>query len=174
MIQPGDIFCSCAQDLKSDIILRTTAWNSIDKDARFSHSGFITTKNGDTFESRRRIGCYHINDYIDQPLIIGRNKLMTPEKFGSAYQDIFKEHNGDLYPLWRLLLFTIPPLARRIGTGKFAVCSELTIKMMVKAKVHYNAGWRGWSPDDVADMILRDRDYAIIHLGTATERICHV
>ena len=159
--QPGDIFCTCAPNFASRMIVKATAWWSIDCRAEYSHAGVITSADGETFESRLGgVGKYNISDFAGMPLLVGRHKDMTPERYERAMTPIIEKYDGRAYPWWRIPLHLIPPIARRVGKGDYFVCSEVVTKLLRDSGLYPFA--RGWNPDNLADMIVYWRGWSII------------
>jgi len=91
------------------------------------------------------------------------------------------QHEGHIYPGWRLALHIIPPLAKYTSWGgKFAVCSELVAKYLYLVHKetgltdYYGYKWprhsqfTGCNPDMLADEWHRWEGYAIVFEGTLT------
>lgn len=178
-IKPGDIFCtSFPGAVLSTLINRAQKRQSKDNKSELTHAGFIAATEGVSFEALKR---YKHQDFRaayggpDVKLLIGRHKHMDPQTFFSAYTEIKRiyaapgwakwvkpdmyGYHGKLYPVWRLFMHEIPGFAKfSIGP---AVCSEVTMRMLHLCKL-VNA-WKGWNPDDVADMIVRDRLFEIVY-----------
>ena len=178
-IRPGDIFCtSFPGAIISKAIKRAEKRQSKDNEAELTHSGFIVDSKGLTFEALSRYKHQNIWDAYggkEVKLLIGRHKLMDGMEFFSAYTEIKRIYSasrwmtwvkpdicgyrGKIYPAWRLLMHEIPGLAKfSIGP---AVCSEITMRMLNLCGL--SKAWKGWNPDDVADMIVRFKTFDIIY-----------
>ena len=163
--QPGDIFTTCAPGWASKLILRGQAFWALDGEAKYSHAGVILDRDGRTFESRlTRIGFYNITDFKGCPVLVGRYESMTKDIFESAMGPLVALYNGDRYPWWRLLFHIVPPLARKIGNGDFALCSEFVGRFLKRTAIVDFA--TGWNPDNIADMMSRWKGWHIIYEGT--------
>ena len=160
--QPGDIFCTCSPGFVPKLILRGQAFWALDGEAEYSHAGIIVERNGRTFESRlTRIGFYDISDFNGCPILVGRHVDMNRDVFHNAMLPIVMEHNKKIYPWWRLMFHIIPPLARKIGNGKFLVCSEVVSELLRRTGIVPHS--KGWNPDNIADMMGRWKGWDIIY-----------
>ncbi len=138
-----------------------------DKQAEYGHTGIITGSNGETFEA---LGTIKESDlfkgYAGKKVMIVRP--LTKESVDGVQEAIWAlkiKHLGQVYPGWRLLLFLVPPLARRISyRGKWVVCSELTAKFLWMIGVRHG-GYAGTNPDDLVDEWRMGRDYEIVFEG---------
>jgi hypothetical protein len=167
MIRQGDIFCVNSGLWISTAITKVTGVWSTDGEAKYSHAGIITDPFGGTFESLRHIEENSLFGYVGKPVIIGRHDKMATDLYRKAFDPLKSEQNGRVYPLWRIALFLIPPLARKIGTGDFLVCSELVAKFLKNAGILTN--FTGWTPDCLADMIRDWKHWKIVYEGILTE-----
>jgi hypothetical protein len=162
-LRPGDVFCVNSHDWVSRAIIKVTGFWDVDGTSDYSHAGIITDKRGSTFEALWTIKESHLVNYIGSDIIIGRWSPMTTEVFYDSFSPLVPQFLGESYPLWRLPLFVIPPLARKVSTGKYLVCSELTAKFLK------NAGaisfFTGVSPDYIADMIRRWANWEVVYEG---------
>lgn len=163
VLKPGDIFCtSFGGTFLAKAILRAERRQSKDKQAELSHAGIIIDRSGITYEALARYSNQDLWKTYGKKnckLLIGRHKLMTAEKFMYGYGQILDVYGSKKYPWWRLLLFKAG-LADNISVGP-AVCSELAMRFLVE--IGLKNKWQGWNPDDVADMIVRDRMFDIIY-----------
>jgi len=138
---------------------------SRDKESTYSHSGFITSPKGDTYEALGRIGHSYLTNYIGESIIIARFEALSQTAFKLAFANIKKKHDRQLYPFWRLPLHIFPPAAKFLSFGtRFLVCSELV------AKLNYLLGLRhlgiaGTTPDMLADEWRRWQGWKIIGEG---------
>lgn len=162
-LMPGDFFCTnLPGSFVANAILVAEKFFSKDNQAELSHSGIILDANGTTLEALWTVKKQNVWSAYGRTgikLLIGRHTRMTYDRFVMGRYKL-KREEGDWYPLWKLPLFYIPfiPKYLPVSTG---VCSELTMEFL------YRAGlanvWRGWTPDDVADYIVRDRKVKIIY-----------
>jgi len=187
-LEPGDIFCT-----KNPMWLgRAICWfekiGSRDNHAEYSHAGIILDRKGTTFEAvwtNKRQNLFRA--YAGQKVLIGRHEHMKYIEFNRGWTGV-KKYEGKRYAGWRLLLHAIP-LMSKFGTGNFAVCSELAMKFISKSTVMLNNSsaldvakfirdgesicWKGWNPDDVADMIkgpLSVKGWSVVFEGKLPEK----
>ena len=159
--RPGDIFlCNRGGFMSKCIISHNKFW-SLDGDAKYSHAGIITGYDGETFESRWRMGRYNMSDFEGTPLLTARHKLMNEKLFKYGMNQI-RKHEGTTYPVWRIPLHIIPPLARKFSTGKYLVCSETVSKFLWGCSLLQEDQYKGWSPDNLDDMVHHWRFWEII------------
>lgn len=161
-LKPGDIFCTTNPMWLGRAINWVQAFNDPDDKSKYSHSGFLISPTGVTSEALWTIKQSYLSNYIGKPIIIGRHIKMTQERFDVAYAKI-KHQEGDWYPLWRLPLFFIPPLAKYIHFSNIPVCSEWVEKLLVAAGLEDS--WSGKNPNYVADMIIRWKEWEVIYEG---------
>ena len=152
-LKKGDIFVTRFQSglLGKGISWFERFWAS-DDEAKFSHAGFLIDPKGETFEALTKIKRWHLAHYNNASVRVGRHVKMDDNLFECGWLNV-KSEEGDTYPYWRLLLHMFPPLARRVATGEFMVCSELTAKFLMES-VGFPQ-WKGVNPDYLADAILR-------------------
>ena len=160
-LQTGDIFLTYQGGFIPRCIRAVIKFWSVDNDADYIHAGIITSSNGSTFEARTKTGCYHISDFTGIPVLIGRHKLMTKERFDRGMKSVAR-YEGAFYPWWRIALYLFRPLAKT-GTGDFLVCSELVSKFLCGCGLLDN--YKGWTPDNLADMVTHWKLWDIIHEG---------
>lgn len=156
-VQPGDLFCVHGNMWGVSSVIRTAErfWSK-DNEATYGHSGIITSTAGDTLEALWKVEPGHLENYRGMPMIIARPTHTLDDKEISlsdkltAIAAIKAEHLGQWYPVPRLFLHVLPPVAKYIGTGKRGVCSELTAKCawLMDAR---GEPWLGATPDMLAD-----------------------
>ena len=160
----GDIFCTRNPMMLGKAINFVQKIHSKDNESTYSHSGIIIM-GGDTPISFEALWTNKRQDFLKaykgKRVLIGRHKNMTLKTFNKGWNGIAK-HEGKWYAGYRLPLFFVPFLAKYVNFG-LGVCSELTMKFLFKAGLVSN--WKGWCPDDVADMIHNYRSYEIIFEG---------
>jgi len=144
--QPGDYFVVHPRGFLAEFIQFIQHLYSKDHESQYTHAGIIIDSDGATFEALGRTKRNHIDHYTGRPIMIVRDKLMTPRDFEISFAEISKME-GWIYPFFRLFLHLFG-LARYIH-WEFAVCSELV------AKFQWTLGWRcrwwGVTPDNLAD-----------------------
>ena len=161
ILKPGDCFCSQNPMMLGRAINGVQKFWSKDNKSEYSHAG-IMMDSETTFEAlwtnkKQKF----FASYAGKKVLIGRHKNMTEEAFQKGWDGV-KKHEGKMYAGHRLFFFFVPFLAKYVSLG-LAVCSELTMKFLCKAGLA--VAWRGWNPDDVADMIHNWRDWEIIFEG---------
>ena len=160
-LMPGDFFCTSFQgNLLARLILAGEKFHAKDNQAELSHSGILIDANGTTLEALWTVTSQNIwKAYGDVKLLIGRHDGMTYERYVMGRHKINKKV-GSWYPVWKLPLFLFPWITKYLPISA-GVCSELTMNFL------YHCGlvttWRGWTPDDVADFIVRDKRVKIIY-----------
>ena len=135
-----------------------------DNEATYSHAGIVTDPEGTTLEALWRIQGNSLDAYKGERVMIGRWTGMNEATYWKGI-DAIKEHVGQIYPFWRLPLFLVPIMAKYVSLGRFAVCSELTTKFLLGAGFASIGEWRNQTPDDVAELIDRDRDVIKVFEG---------
>uniref|UniRef100_A0A6M3XV55 Peptidase n=1 Tax=viral metagenome TaxID=1070528 RepID=A0A6M3XV55_9ZZZZ len=164
ILKPGDIFCTRNPMLLGRAICFFEKLHAKDNQAEYSHAGIILSGNGETFEAlwtNRRQNLWEA--YKGQKVLIGSHKNMTAEAFVKGWDGI-KKYEGQWYAGWRLFLHMMPFLSK-IGTGGFAVCSELAGKFIEKSGIYEEFYWKGRNPDDIADMIHNWKGWTMIYEG---------
>ena len=168
IVEKGDCFCSRNPMMLGRAINFVQKIHAKDNQSEYSHSGIIV-EGGESpisFEAlwtNKRQNFYKA--YKGKKVLIGRHKDMTSEIFDAGWSGV-KKHEGKWYAGYRLPLFFVPFLAKQsFGLG---VCSELTMKFLFKAGLV--PAWKGWNPDDVADMIHNYKDWEVIFEGVLDRR----
>lgn len=170
-LRPGDFFCTTSVGVGAGIkarllcsaIRKMERLHSKDGQAFYTHCGIITSAMGTTFEARWTYGHYHIDDYFDGPVLIGRWVNMTPAAFDRGWAKVLRYH-GKSYPLWRLPMFLFP-LLPKISLTRLPVCSELDCMFGLYAGIDEIGGWRSQMPSDVADMIKKWDAFDVVYEG---------
>lgn len=163
-LRKGDIFCSRNPMMLGRTINGVQKFWAKDNKSQYSHSGFLIQggSNAVSFEAlwtNKTQNFYKA--YSGTQVLIGRHKDMDYKTFAKGWNGV-NHHLGKVYAGHRLLFFLIPPLAKYLNFG-LAVCSEMTMKFLFKAGL--TAVWKGWNPDDVADMIRNYKDWEIVYEG---------
>ena len=152
-LRPGDIFCTInPMALGKAINFVQKVWSGDDQ-AIYSHAGIITSEEGDTLEALWTVKQSNLSKYKGKQVLIGRHRDMTPAKHNAAIYQIKQRHEGQWYPIHRLIFHLIPPLAKYIHFSNHPVCSELAAMYLVAAK--FIQKWAGKTPDYIADMITK-------------------
>lgn len=158
-LKPGDIFVSeNPSPFLKYFIMKAQRAIAFDGHAVYGHAGIIVDSGGRTFESGIkikglngfRIGYQNLyEEYDGVNVMILRHAEMTENVFEPAFSPLSTEYCKKIYPIWRLPLFLIPSVARKIKMTNLGVCSEIAAKLL------YNAGlipqWRSVFPDMLAD-----------------------
>lgn len=162
-LRPGDIVCTNGDNLFQDAIRGVEKVWSKDDEVSFNHALILIDKNGTTFEALETVVRRNIYDaYKGCRIKIFRYAGMNDFIFNAGFKEV-KKHEGNIYPAWRLLLALIPPLSKRIGTGKNLMCSELVSKFLNKCGVPGFYPYLGKTPDDVHDMCSNYKDWNTIY-----------
>lgn len=150
-LQPGDIFLTSNDTaLQKSVNWIQRFWSKDDK-SRYGHAGIIISETGDTFESQWKVMSKNIwRDYSNSKFLIARHSWMTPEKFNNAFDQIYREHNGQYYPVYRILFYLYPPLTK-LSAGRL-VCSELVAKFLYLCDMM--PFFNGCNPDYLHDHIM--------------------
>jgi hypothetical protein len=162
-LKPGDIFLTRNSGLVAKGINIVQKWWAYDDYSKFTHAGLIKDNKGTTFESTLP-GARSFNFeecHKGKHYMIIRHDYMTPKVFEKAFERV-KYHSGFAYPIHRLFLHIIPPLAKTFSKNR-AVCSELVGQFLYHAEMlHY---WRGVNPDKLEEIFVYWRNYQIVYEG---------
>uniref|UniRef100_A0A6M3JNR1 Peptidase n=1 Tax=viral metagenome TaxID=1070528 RepID=A0A6M3JNR1_9ZZZZ len=150
-LEPGDCFCTRNPMWLGRAICATERLWAKDNKAKYSHAGVIIGRGGITFEAlwtNKRQNLWKA--YQGTEIFIARHEDMTLENFWKGWDGI-KKYEGNMYAGHRLLLHLIPFISK-IGTGGFAVCSEIVGKFWQKS-IYPDFYWKGRNPDDISDIM---------------------
>ena len=168
----GDAWCSSSPWFIGRWIVAVSGWLSADGQAKYGHSGIITDDKGKTLEALMRVKDRNIyDDFKGKHVVIARPVLNLDRKpildsvKSVAVSIMIKEHLHKRYPWWRVPLNIIPPLARKLATKKYVVCSEMTAKYLWLVGSRHDQ-YPGTSPDRLSDEFHRWRQYEIVFEGT--------
>jgi len=161
----GQIFASRNPMMMGRAINGVQKFWSQDNSSEYSHAGIIISSSGDTFESLWTVKKSHISKYVGQKILVGSLVGPSEDNLKSSISTIITDHEGKIYPVWRLVLHLFPPLAKYISTGLYPVCSELTFKHIKLSGIGKIGKWQGKTPDNVADFIKNDRSCCPIFEG---------
>ena len=162
-LQPGDIVCTTNPMWLGRAINFMQRMRAKDNESTYSHALIILDEDGTYFEANwtNKRGNF-FDDYAKKQVLIGRHDKMDSARFEQGW-DAIKDQEGKVYAGHRLLFFAIfPPLAKWLSVG-IGVCSELCMKFLWGAGLA--SSWKGWNPDDVADMIHRYRSWYVVFEG---------
>lgn len=181
-LQPGDIFCTRNPMALGRAICFFEKLRSTDNQAEYSHAGVIIGRPAITFEAlwtNRKQNLF--KSYAGVKVLIGRHENMTPARAVNGWNGV-KKYEGQVYAGWRLVLHALP-FCSKIGTGDFAVCSEIAGKFISKSgvmvagkppeslmiqefiKTGESFYWKGLTPDDIADMINKHKGWSTVFEG---------
>jgi len=172
-IRMGDVFCVDSNSILSAAIRKVTGFWSSDGSSEYNHAGVIIDHTGRTFETlwtaRENVLDAYDNKLIliVRPIIDVDGELIEDTQKAHGIQKMRNTKEGALYPVHRLFLHFIPPLARYFSTGRYDICSELVTSEYLKPPP-MNA-WRGSAeginPDVLADRLRSSRLYETIFEG---------
>lgn len=168
-LKPGDVFCSYNPWWTGKAIVAVQKfW---DGDAEYGHAGIITNPvAGETLEALGEIEVGNLDRYkgkqvlIARPLTTLRGRKIEAIECVHSIKALKDKQLGRVYPWWRIMLHLFPPLARKVGTGDFLVCSELTAKYLYYIGARGNQ-YKGVTPDNLADEWLHWRNFEVIFKG---------
>lgn len=166
-LRAGDVFATRnPQGLGAAINVAQKFW-SADGESRLGHAGIIQNRYGLTLEARWTITEVDLfEQYAGAEVVIARPIEADFSRVMVALDRLRREHLGQWYPAWRLLLHLVPPLARKISAGgRFVVCSELVAKFLYKIGVRHKQ-YMGTNPDTLVDEWRHWKNYTIIFEGT--------
>lgn len=166
-LQPGDNFLSYnPKAWHCNAINSFQRFWALDNRSFYTHAGLIIDSDGTTYEAVGRplwkITSRNFDEvYSGLNVLIARHERMNIDVFKTAFPAVEK-YNGDVYPLHRLLMHTIPPLAKALCVGP-GVCSEIL------ALFNYTADlfpyWRGINPDWLEEIYRQWKGWNIIYEG---------
>jgi len=160
-LHPGDIFCTYNPMWVGRCINAIQRFFSYDDKSEFSHSGIISNTKGDTFEISWRTKEYNLFErHKGRHTLIVRYKNLEDSKFKETYNFLKYKYNKQIYPIWRLLFFLIPPMAKYISFGK-VVCSEFTAQYLHLIGARHKQ-YLGTDVDRLANEFLNWKNYDII------------
>lgn len=168
-LQPGDIFFvhgnrTLLQKCINLVQGTQDLWDHDQSSASdTAHCGIIRNEQGETFESKLRIGTYHLNGYRDKELSIYRHGSMNDARYLKGMWAVLR-HKGQIYPVHRLPLHMIPGLAARFVPFPKPVCSELAAKFLYHAELLDDNYW-GINVDMLFDNLDTCSDYKIVFNG---------
>lgn len=165
----GDVFGTENPTMLGGAINAIQKWNSRDNESKYSHSGVLINSQGDTIEALWTVKNQNLfTDYAGKNVIVARWMPMTENAWERCYL-MLMGHFGDKYPLWRLPLHILPPLAKYLSFTGMPVCSELVAKYLACLGAR-GRWWTGTCPDTLADEWRRWKGYEIIFEGTLPEK----
>jgi hypothetical protein len=172
ILQPGDIFVAeGSMGLVSAAIRAAERFWSADNEAHHGHAGIVTDISGQTLEALWTVRQGHLSRYSGQLVLIARptatifsGASINPVVVKMALDAIAAEHLGRIYPVWRLPLHLVPPLAKYCHLGRWLVCSELVAKYLVYIAARCEP-YTGVNPDTLADEWVRWKNFDVLYQG---------
>ncbi len=182
LLHPGDIFCSRNPMWLGRVITWFEKLRAEDNQAEYSHAGIVVEQPDTTFEAlwtNRKQNLFKA--YSGTRVLIGRHEYMTPGRAARGWESI-KKYEGKWYAGWRLIFHALP-FCSKVGTGNFAVCSEMVGKFISKSgalvagcspsdravqefiRTGESFYWKGRTPDNIADMIRDHRGWSVVFEG---------
>ena len=170
-LRPGDALC-----VRGDMPVVSAGIRAIerfwskDSEASYGHSAIVGTEGGTLLDTLWRVRWTHINRYAGQPMIIARPAktlrgiAITDAARSCALKMVSADGHGRYYPVHRLILHMVPPLAKYWSNGRQMVCSERTAKYLCLIGA-MNEPWAGITPDDLADRFRRWHNFTVIFEG---------
>lgn len=165
------------KDILDDIIVGVQNWVDPVKSI-YSHGGIIHNSTGKTWEQRKRLGFYDLRDYAGDKILIARRKKESEREYERVQETYFafmrryavvKKNKlgmnagiGRIYPVMRLLLFIVPPLARKMNIG-LRVCTEES--SFVLCQIGERKHWKGVYPGRLEAMFKNWEAYDVLYEG---------
>jgi hypothetical protein len=159
IVRPGDIFVTWAPHILNRAIAVIQQFRSPDGRGKFGHAGFFVNSEGISFEALWKVKEHdffvkHHGHFV----IIARHKYITRRNFFNSYEKIKSKHNGNIYPVYRLL-FHIFQASSKLLPKKNGVCSEITGELLHDLEI-WN-WYKGATPDNVHDWMCNQWDFNI-------------
>ena len=166
-VKEGDIFLTYNSKFLAKGIKYIQEWHAKDGEALYSHAGIILDELGNTFESKARVcSCCFFEEYAGVRVAIYRPTKWDrtrKRRLHAAILKIINKHDGDLYPVRRLLFHAIG-LAKHIHWRNQLVCSELVAKYLYYAELRHGK-YYGTTPDDLHDELRNHRYFELVYEG---------
>ena len=174
-LQPGDVFCAQGSGPLFAAI-RMVQWiNSRDNEATYGHAALILDAAGTVLDTRWRVGRTHLDLYQGQQVMIARpvdwvsrcgviSGPISESTKKLCLTAIETTCRGKWYPVHRLFLHLVPPVARLLHIGRWQVCSE-RVAAYLQAIGARPKPVGGVTPDMLADEWRRWRNFQIIFEG---------
>ena len=170
-LYPGDVLCVAGgmAVVSAGIRLVERFWSK-DSEAAYGHSAIVGTPGGTLLDTLWTVQWTHISRYAGQPMIIARPTktlrgiAITDAARSCALKMVSADGHGRYYPVHRLLLHLVPPLAKYWSNGRQMVCSERTARYLCLIG-SMDEPWAGITPDDLADRFRRWHNFTVIFEG---------
>lgn len=171
-LKPGDVLCVRGDMpvVSAGIRLVERFWSK-DGEATYGHSAIVGTEGGTLLDTLWRVRWSHIDRYAGQQMIIARPThtlrgiVITDAAKTCALKMVSADGHGRPYPVHRLILHLVPPLAKYWSNGRQMVCSERTARYLCMVG-SMSEPWAGITPDDLADRFRRWHNFDVIFEGT--------
>jgi len=163
-VQTGDFFGSTNPMALGRGINAIQWFWSKDAESIYSHSGIITGEDGTTLEALWTVKSGTLfTDYAGDKVIIARYMDVSPARIRDELRALREQHEGNIYPFWRLGMHLFPPLAKVTWFDRL-VCSELVAKYLYMIGARHPQ-YAGTSPDVLADEWHRWKNFEIVFEG---------
>jgi len=171
-LQPGDVFCVTGSMRGVSWLIRLAEkfW-STDNKASYGHAGIILDQSGKTFEVLWTARQSDLSSYSGQEIIIARPTVLygthipiSPKAVQDTLKTIIDVTQGLPYPVHRLFLHLVPPLAKYASLGRWKVCSELVAEYLKQLGARPFIA-SGVNPDTLADMFVEWKNFDVIYEG---------
>ena len=165
-LKPGDLF-GTRNPMALGCVISALQWLwSHDGESTYTHSGIIVSAKGETYEALWKVGYGTLTNYVGDRIIIARHTPLSVETFYEAFLRLKARHDGQWYPLWRLGLNILPPLAKFLTwrRGSYVVCSELVAELEFLLGFRH-AQFTGTNPDTLADEWRRWKEWDVLGEG---------
>lgn len=170
-LHPGDVLCVAGgmAVVSAGIRLVERFWSK-DSEAAYGHSAIVGTAGGTLLDTLWSVRWTHISRYAGQPMIIARPTktlrgiVITDAAKACALKMVSADGHGRHYPVHRLILHLVPPLAKYWSNGRQMVCSERTARYLCLIGA-MDEPWAGITPDDLADRFRRWHNFTVIFEG---------
>ena len=170
-LHPGDVLCVAGgMAVVSAGIRAVERFWSKDSEAAYGHSAIVGTAGGTLLDTLWRVQWTHVSRYAGQPMIIARpvktmrGIVITDAAKSCALKMVSSDGHGRPYPVHRLILHLVPPLAKFCSNGRQMVCSERTARYLCLLGA-MDEPWAGITPDDLADRFRRWHNSTVIFEG---------
>ena len=167
----GDVFCVTGSMglVSAGIRLVEKIWSE-DNEATYGHSGIVANNCGLILDTLWRVRWNRLDEYRGQQVLVARpvqtmRGVDISESWKKVALDaIAGESLGRWYPVHRLALSLLPPVAKYASAGKLLMCSERTAKYLACLSARGEV-YAGINPDDLADEWRRWKNFDVIYEG---------
>ena len=170
-LQPGDVACTrgTMPVVSAGIRLMEQIWAE-DNEATYGHSFIVADDNGAILDTLWRVQWRMIDRYHGEQIIIARPSYtvrgweISAVSKAIGLEAVAAESIGRVYPIHRLALHMLPPLAKYFSVGTLLVCSERTAKYLTIIGARGDV-YSGINPDTLADEWRRWKNFDVIFEG---------